>query len=59
MASMVTTVPVICPQCGARVQCRVRDDTGGVEIKERRNESVVVLTVDTTTMKRHIEENHL
>lgn len=59
MATMATTVPIICPMCGARVQCRIKDDTGGVPIIDGDREAVVVLTVNTTTMKRHIEENHV
>ena len=54
---MKASVALACPQCGARVQCEVRDDTGGVIINNE-DESIVVLTVNTKPMKRHTKENH-
>lgn len=55
---MLTTVPLICPACGARVQCRVKDDTGGLTIKQGSNEAIAVLTVNYEPMNRHYAENH-
>lgn len=55
---MKADLAIICPLCGARVRCTIKSDTGGVEIKTDTDESVVVLVIDTSNMKRHTKENH-
>ena len=58
MADMLTTLPVRCPHCGARVQCRVKDDTGGLVIKQGQSEAVVVLTINYEPLAEHVSDNH-